>query len=129
MQVKEVADRRMAEEHSPRPPRPHPCDPIKEAAMMSESNKALTDHQPEADGRPNEIPPMDWRRSSMGVGMFVMVCALFAMASGNHVASFLGRLLLVVALLLIAIPMAINIFNSASSTIKRLRGMTTKPGA
>ncbi len=96
---------------------------------MSESNKGLTGHQPDADRRSNEIPPMDWRRSSMGVGMFVMVCALFAMASGNHVANLLGKLLLVVALLLIAIPIAINIVNSVSSTIKRLRGTPTKPGA
>ena len=50
---------------------------------MSESNKAVTDHQPEADRPANEIPPMDWRRSSIGVGVFVMVCALFAMAFGQ----------------------------------------------
>lgn len=58
-----------------------------------------------------------------------MVCALFAMASSNHVANFLGKLLLVVALLLIAVPIAINIVNSVSSTIKRLKGTATRPGA
>jgi hypothetical protein len=96
---------------------------------MPESNKAITDHQPDADRLANESPPMDWRRSSMGVGMSMMVCALFAMASGNEVASFLGKLLLVVALLCIAVPIVINIVHSASSTIKRRKGTTIKPGS
>ena len=96
---------------------------------MSDPNRAISNHQPGADYRTNEIPTMNWRRSSIGVGMFVMVCALFAMASGNHVANFLGRLLLVVAILLITVPIAVNIVNSISSTIKRLTGRTTKRGA
>jgi hypothetical protein len=96
---------------------------------MSESNKAVTDHQPEADRPANEIPPMDWRRSSIGVGVFVMVCALLAMGSGNQVAGLLGKLLLVVAFLLIAVPIVISIVNSVSSSIKRTRGTTTKPGS
>ena len=96
---------------------------------MLDSNKALADHDTDAGRLSNDIPPMDWRRSSIGVGMFVMVCALFAMASGNHVASFIGKLLLAVAILLIAIPIAVNIINSVSSTIKRRTGPITKRGA
>jgi hypothetical protein len=103
-----------------------PDDPLKESMRMSESNKEITDRKPDAGRRGNEIPPMDWRRSAIGVGMFIMVCALFAMASGNQIASFLGRFLLVVALLLIVVPIVINIVNSASSTIRRLKGTTTK---
>jgi hypothetical protein len=129
MDVDAVADRGMAEDHSPGPPGPHPRDPLKERMPMTESNKALTDPQPDADRRANESPPMDWRRSSMGVGMLLMICALFAMASGNQVARFLGKLLLAVALLLIAVPIVISIVNAVSSTIKRLRGTTIKPGS
>lgn len=96
---------------------------------MSEPNKASADHQPEANRHADEILPMDWRRSSIGFGMFLMICALFGMASGNHVANILGKLLLVVAILLIAVPIAVNIINSVSSTIRRLTGTTTKRGA
>ncbi len=96
---------------------------------MSEPNKALTDPQPHTDHLASEIPPMGWRRSSLGFGLFLMICALFAKASGNRVANSLGKLLLVVALLLIAIPIATSIVNSVSSAIKRLTGTTTKPGA
>jgi hypothetical protein len=96
---------------------------------MTEPNKALTDPQPDTDRPANEIPPMGWRRSSVGVGLFLMICALFAKASSNRIANSLGRLLLVVALLLIAIPIATSIVNSVSSAIKRRKGTTTKPGA
>ena len=96
---------------------------------MSESNKPVRDRQPAADRPAGEIPPMDWRRSSIGVGMFLMVCTLFAMASRNQVANFLGKLFLLVAFLLIALPIAISIVNAVSVSIKRLRGATTKPGA
>ena len=96
---------------------------------MSESNKVNTGHQPEIDSIAKEPLPLGWRRTCMGLGLFMMVVALFAAASGNETAGLLGKPLLVVAFVLIAVPIAVDIVNSVSSKIKRLRGTTAKPGS
>jgi hypothetical protein len=96
---------------------------------MAESNKGETERQPDIDRPGKEAPPMGWRRSSVGLGMFVMVCALLAMASGNQVARFLGKLLVIVAFLLMAVPVVAIIVNSVSSKIRRPTRTINKPGS
>jgi hypothetical protein len=96
---------------------------------MAESDKGETERQPDIDRLGKEIPPMDWRRSSIGVGAFLMVCALFAMASGNQVAGFLGKLLAIIAFLLMVVPIAAIIVSSVSSRMRRPTGTANKPGS
>jgi hypothetical protein len=102
---------------------------LKEKMTMSESNKVITGHQPDIDSTAKETSPLDWRRTSMGLGLFTMVCALFAAAAGKETGSLLAKVLLVVAFLLIAVPIVTNIVNSVLSKMKRFNGMTTKPGS
>lgn len=96
---------------------------------MSESNEVNAGHQPEIDSIAKEPLPLGWRRASMGLGLFTMVLALFAAASGNGTAGSLGKLFLVVAFVLIAVPIAVNIVNSVSSKIKHISGTTARPGS
>jgi len=96
---------------------------------MSESNTINTGHQPEIDSIAKEPLPLGWRRTCMGLGLFMMVFALFAAASGKETGSLLAKVLLVVAFLLIAVPIVTNIVNSVLSKMKRFNGMTTKPGS
>ena len=95
---------------------------------MSEPNKTLTNPLLEANRPANEISPMDWRRSSLGVGLFMLVCALFAVGSGKDLGRLLGKILLIPALLLMVVPIVLLIANSLSSMIKGRKGATPKPG-
>lgn len=96
---------------------------------MSEPKNGNTGHQPDTAPFTKETPPLDWRRTTMGLGMLTLVVALFAAASGKDVGSLLAKGLLVVACILMAVPILTNISHSLSSKIKRLSGATTKPGS
>lgn len=96
---------------------------------MSESNTVNADDQREIDSIAKEPLPLGWRRASMGLGLFTMVLALFAAASGNGTAGSLGKLFLFVAFVLIAAPIAVTIVNSVWSKIKHVSGTTARPGS
>ncbi len=96
---------------------------------MAEIIRTPTEHQADAVRPPTAIAPMGWRRSSIGLGMFVMVCALFAVASGRPAVNVIGKLLLVVALLLIAAPIAVSVANAALGLTRWVKRTTAKPGA
>jgi hypothetical protein len=125
----EVADPRPAEEPSTSPSMPHALNPLKQKMTMSESSMVNTGRQPEIDSIAKRPVPLGWRRTSMGLGLIMMVCALFAAAAGKETGSLLAKVLLVVAFLLIAVPIVTNIVNSVLSKMKRANGMTTKPGS
>lgn len=47
---------------------------------MSESEKGGTGRQPDVAALAEQTPPLEWRRNSMGLGMFAFIVALFAAA-------------------------------------------------
>jgi len=58
-----------------------------------------------------------------------MACALFAAAAGKETGSLLGKFLLAVAFVLLAVPAVTNIVNSPSSKFKRSNVATANPGS